>query len=76
MGTMNALFEEREVRERAAGSWWVFLLTGIAWLIFALIVFQWDYTTIAAILPTVPAPSCGNLSRVRPRPDDAAAPSA
>ena len=49
MGTMNALFEEREVRERAAGSWWVFLLTGIAWLIFALIVFQWDYTSVAAI---------------------------
>jgi uncharacterized membrane protein HdeD (DUF308 family) len=49
MGTMNALFEEREVRERVAGSWWVFLLTGIAWLVFALIVFQWDYTTIASI---------------------------
>lgn len=49
MGTMNALFEEREVRERAAGSWWVFLLTGIAWLIFALIVFQWNYATVSAI---------------------------
>ena len=31
MGTMNAMFEEREVRERAAGKWWVFLFTGIAW---------------------------------------------
>jgi uncharacterized membrane protein HdeD (DUF308 family) len=49
MSTMNALFEEREVRERAAGSWWVFLLTGIAWLIYALIVFQWDYASISAI---------------------------
>lgn len=49
MSTMNALFEEREVKERAAGSWWVFLLTGIAWLIFALIVFQWNYATISAI---------------------------
>jgi uncharacterized membrane protein HdeD (DUF308 family) len=49
MSTMNALFEEREVRERAAGSWWVFLLTGIAWLVFALIVFQWDYASISAI---------------------------
>jgi uncharacterized membrane protein HdeD (DUF308 family) len=49
MGTMNAMFEEREVRERAAGSWWIFLLTGIAWLIFALLVFQWDYVTVSAI---------------------------
>jgi len=49
MGTMNALFEEREVRERAAGKWWVFLLTGIAWLIFAVIVFQWNYATVSAI---------------------------
>jgi uncharacterized membrane protein HdeD (DUF308 family) len=49
MGTMNAMFEEREVRERAAHYWWIFLLTGIAWLIFALIVFQWSYATVSAI---------------------------
>jgi uncharacterized membrane protein HdeD (DUF308 family) len=29
--------------------WWVFLLTGIAWLVFAILVFQWDYTTVYAV---------------------------
>ena len=46
---MTVMFEERELVEDAAGSWWIFLLTGIAWLVFALLVFQWDYTTVYAI---------------------------
>jgi len=41
--------EEREVAEGAARLWWLFLLTGIAWLVFALAVFQWDFTTVYAI---------------------------
>jgi uncharacterized membrane protein HdeD (DUF308 family) len=45
----SMMFEEREVTEAAAGRWWIFLLTGIAWLVFALLVFQWDYTTVYAI---------------------------
>ena len=49
MGWMDGTFEEREVRERSAGSWWVFLLTGMAWLVYALILFQWDYVTVSAI---------------------------
>ena len=49
MGWMNAMFEERHVVERAAGKWWIFLFTGISWLVFALLVFQWDYTTVSAI---------------------------
>ena len=49
MGWMDATFEEREVVERAASKWWIFLLTGIAWLVFALIVFQWSYATVSAI---------------------------
>src|SRR3970040_913983 len=49
MQTMDMMFEEREVVEEAADKWWLFLLTGIAWLVFALLVFQWDYTTVAAI---------------------------
>ena len=49
VGWMDATFEEREVRERSAGSWWVFLFTGIGWLVYALILFQWDYTTVSAI---------------------------
>ena len=43
------MFEEREVIEEAADKWWAFLLTGIAWLVFALIVFQWNYKTVYAI---------------------------
>ena len=46
---MNDMFDEREVVEEAADRWWIFLLTGIAWLVFAILVFQWDYTTVAAI---------------------------
>ena len=46
---MSAVFVEREVVEEAADRWWLFLLTGIAWLVFALIVFQWDYTSVSAI---------------------------
>ena len=48
-GTMNDMFGPREILEDAADRWWIFLLTGIAWLVFALIVFQWDYTTVVAI---------------------------
>ena len=46
---MTSMFEQREVLEEASGRWWLFLLSGIAWLVFALIVFQWDYTTVYAI---------------------------
>jgi uncharacterized membrane protein HdeD (DUF308 family) len=46
---LSTLFGEREVVEDAAGYWWLFLLTGIAWLVFALLVFQWDYTTVYAV---------------------------
>lgn len=49
MQTMDAMFEEREVRERSSDSWWIFLVTGISWLVFALLVFQWNYTTVSAI---------------------------
>jgi uncharacterized membrane protein HdeD (DUF308 family) len=46
---LTNLFEEREVGEEAAGGWWLFLLTGIAWLVVALLIFQWDYTTVYAV---------------------------
>ena len=45
----NTLFTERELAEDAADRWWMFLVTGIGWLVFALLVFQWDYTTVYAI---------------------------
>ena len=45
----NTLFTERELAEAAADRWWMFLVTGIGWLVFSLLVFQWDYTTVYAI---------------------------
>jgi uncharacterized membrane protein HdeD (DUF308 family) len=47
--TAGMMFEEREMLEESASRWWLFLLTGIAWFIFALLIFQWDYTTVYAI---------------------------
>jgi uncharacterized membrane protein HdeD (DUF308 family) len=49
MKTVNMMFSEREVLEEAVDRWWIFLVTGIGWLVFALLVFQWDYTTVYAI---------------------------
>jgi len=49
MSTADMMFEEREVLAEAAHRWWLFLVTGIAWFIFALLIFQWDYTTVYAI---------------------------
>ena len=49
MDTIDTMLGDREVAEEASRSWWIFLLTGIAWLVFALLVFQWDYTTIYAV---------------------------
>lgn len=49
MSTMSTMFHERELVEETADRWWLFLLTGIGWLIFSLLVFQWDYTTVYAI---------------------------
>jgi len=46
---MNDFIGAREILEDTADRWWVFLITGIAWLVFALIVFQWNYTSVAAI---------------------------
>jgi uncharacterized membrane protein HdeD (DUF308 family) len=47
--TTVGMFEENEVVEEAADRWWIFLMTGIAWLVFALLVFQWNYTTVYSI---------------------------
>src|SRR4029450_5479419 len=49
MSTLNMMFHERELLEETADRWWLFLLTGIGWLIFSLLVFQWDYTSVYAI---------------------------
>ncbi len=49
MSTMDNMFEEREVVREAARWWWVFLLTGIAWLVFSLIIFRFNITSAASI---------------------------
>lgn len=49
MRTRDMMFQDEEVLEEAASRWWIFLLSGIAWLVFSLIVFQWDYTTVYAV---------------------------
>jgi uncharacterized membrane protein HdeD (DUF308 family) len=43
--TASALPATRSLRM----PWWLFLVTGIGWLIFALLVFQWNYTTVYAV---------------------------
>jgi uncharacterized membrane protein HdeD (DUF308 family) len=49
MRKLDTLLAPQEVRDGAAASWWLFCLTGITWLVFALLVFQWDYTTVYAV---------------------------
>jgi uncharacterized membrane protein HdeD (DUF308 family) len=46
---LNIDLEERDVAEGAARLWWLFLITGIGWLVFALAVFQWNFTTVYAV---------------------------
>ena len=43
------MFDTYEGEEAAARTWWLFLVTGIAWLLFSIIVFRFDYTTVNAI---------------------------
>lgn len=40
---------EQEVLEEAADKWWLFLIGGIAWLIVAMVLFQFDYTSVSAV---------------------------
>jgi uncharacterized membrane protein HdeD (DUF308 family) len=41
--------EESEVRGEAGRWWWLFLLTGILWLIASLVIFRFDYVSVASI---------------------------
>jgi uncharacterized membrane protein HdeD (DUF308 family) len=49
MSTMTFDLEEREALEAASRAWWLFLLTGLLWLLFSIIVFRFDYTSVTAI---------------------------
>jgi len=46
---LTTFIAEQEIAEDASGRWWMFLVTGIGWLVFALLVFQWDFTTVYAV---------------------------
>jgi uncharacterized membrane protein HdeD (DUF308 family) len=43
------MLEEREVARQAGRLWWLFLITGIAWMMVAWIILRWDPTSIATI---------------------------
>jgi uncharacterized membrane protein HdeD (DUF308 family) len=40
---------ERSLARAALPPWWVFLITGIGWMLVALIVLRFDYTSVSAI---------------------------
>jgi uncharacterized membrane protein HdeD (DUF308 family) len=49
MATMDMMFEEREVLGEAASRWWIFLLSGIAWLVFSVVIFRFDIGSVTTI---------------------------
>lgn len=49
MSTMDTMFEPREVLSDAAGRWWLFLLSGIAWLVFSLVIFRFDINSVTSV---------------------------
>ncbi|MFO7572181.1 MAG: hypothetical protein R6W48_06215 [Gaiellaceae bacterium] len=51
MTTVDTMFEPREAAREAGRLWWLFLLTGIAWLVFSFIIFRFNITSAATIAP-------------------------
>ena len=49
MTTVDNMFEPREIAREASRLWWLFLLTGIAWLMFSLIIFRFDIASVTTI---------------------------
>jgi uncharacterized membrane protein HdeD (DUF308 family) len=43
------VFETAEVVREAARYWWLYLLTGIAWIVVSLLIFRFDMTSLATI---------------------------
>jgi uncharacterized membrane protein HdeD (DUF308 family) len=43
------VMDVREAAEEAARFWWVFLVTGIAWILVSLIIFRFDYTSVSSV---------------------------
>lgn len=46
---VSSVSAERRAVAAVTGTWWVFLVTGIFWLLFALVVLRFDATSLAAI---------------------------
>ena len=41
--------DETQVRKEAGGFWWLFLLTGILWLVISLVIFRFTYVSLSSI---------------------------
>jgi uncharacterized membrane protein HdeD (DUF308 family) len=41
--------DETQVTEEGGRLWWLFLITGTLWLLFSIIVFRFDYTTVTSV---------------------------
>jgi uncharacterized membrane protein HdeD (DUF308 family) len=41
--------DSREATERSSRYWWLFVLTGVAWMLTALIVFRFDWLSVLAV---------------------------
>jgi uncharacterized membrane protein HdeD (DUF308 family) len=48
VATPLSAYEQRTILD-AARVWWLYLITGTAWLLFSIIVFRFDYTSVSAI---------------------------
>ena len=49
MSRLAELPDERAVVAELSGAWWIFLITGTLWLLFSIIVFRFDWTTVSGI---------------------------
>ena len=52
---MNTLLSPRELTEGVAHRWWIFLVTGIVWLLFGFLVLTWEAASVwtVAILASI-----------------------
>lgn len=48
-GGQGLSLEAREVVEEAMRLWWLFLLTGTAWIVVSWLILRWDYSTVTSI---------------------------
>ncbi|MCS7007759.1 MAG: DUF308 domain-containing protein, partial [Gaiellaceae bacterium] len=47
--TIDTVLEPRQVAREAGRLWWLFLLTGIAWLVVSLVIFRFDIGSAATV---------------------------